>query len=212
MDIDFTRLPPPRVLTGDLTPELAAQLLGQSDIGVDLEMMGLNPLRDRLCLIQMMGRSGPALFVRDPRPPCPHLRSVFEEPGLRKVFHYARMDVAFLMHRLGIITRNIYCTRTASKLVRTYSDSHGLKDVVLEFLGFQLDKTVKHTDWANDTLTDQQLRYALQDVAVLLPIKDLLAPMLDREGRTALAEECFTVIPILAKLDLMDFERLFEHH
>lgn len=202
----------PVIVEGDLTSEIARSLSAGVDIGVDLEMMGLNPLRDRLCLVQIMDRTGFSVFVKSPKRPCPNLRMVFEDEKVQKIFHFARMDVGFLLHHLDIRVKRIFCTRTASKLVRTYSDAHGLKDVVQELLGIQLDKTVKHTDWASEVLSEQQIRYALQDAAVMIPLKDCLVPMLEREGRSELAERCFEVIPVLARLDLLGFDRIFEHH
>ncbi|MBI2839163.1 MAG: ribonuclease D [Acidobacteria bacterium] len=202
----------PVILEGDLTPELTRKFLSGTDIGVDLEMMGLNPLRDRLCLVQITNRAGVSVFVKSPKRPCPNLRTLFEDEKVQKVFHFARMDIGFLLHHLGIRVKRIFCTRTASKLVRTYTEAHGLKDVVQELLGIQLDKTVKHTDWASDVLSEQQIKYALQDAAVMIPLKDCLVPMLEREGRSELAEKCFEVIPVMAELDLLGFERLFEHH
>jgi len=128
-----------------------------------------------------------------------------------KVFHFARFDVAALAHWLGITTAPIYCTRTASKLARTYTDRHGLKDNLLEFLDVDLDKMARHSDWSSPELSDEQVRYAISDVTLLLPLMDRLEETLRREGRAELARECFSVIPTLAKLDLAGFVQLFEH-
>jgi ribonuclease D len=128
-----------------------------------------------------------------------------------KVFHFARFDVATLRHHLGIIVDPIYCTRTASKIARTYTDRHGLKDILLEFLDVEMDKTARHTDWSSPDLTPEQVRYAISDVTLLLVLKDRLDAMLEREGRAELAQACFRVIPTLSRLDLLGYEDLFEH-
>jgi ribonuclease D len=134
-----------------------------------------------------------------------------EDPRVLKVFHFARFDVAALSHWLGIATAPLYCTRTASKLVRTYTDRHGLKDNLLEFLDVELDKVARHSDWSSPELSDEQLRYAISDVTLLLPLMDRLEAMLRREGRAELARECFAVIPVFSKLDVAGFVGLFEH-
>jgi len=149
--------------------------------------------------------------ARPPATRAPRLKRLMEEPRLLKVFHFARFDVAALTHWLGITTAPIYCTRTASKLARTYTDRHGLKDNLLEFLDVELDKLARHSDWSSPELSDDQLRYAISDVTLLLPLMDRLEQTLKREGRDELARECFAVIPTLAKLDLAGFLQLFEH-
>ena len=128
-----------------------------------------------------------------------------------KVLHFARFDVAAVRHNLGIRMAPLYCTRTASKLVRTYTERHGLKDIALELLDIELDKVTRHTDWSSPNLSPEQVRYAISDVTLLMRLKDRLNDMLDREGRRALAEECFKVIPTMATLDLLGYDLLFEH-
>jgi ribonuclease D len=218
-------LPPPEVVPaivrGDLTDELLAAYLAGGELAVDTETMGLHPLRDRLCVVQLCDRSGRASLVQvprenlDPARPlperAPRLKRLLEDPRVLKVFHFARFDVATLRHHLGIIVDPIYCTRTASKIARTYTDRHGLKDILLEFLDVEMDKTARHTDWSSPDLTPEQVRYAISDVTLLLVLKDRLDAMLEREGRAELAQACFRVIPTLSRLDLLGYEDLFEH-
>ena len=134
-----------------------------------------------------------------------------EEPRILKVLHFARFDVAVLRHYLGVRLWPLYCTRTASKLIRTYTERHGLKDVALELLDVELDKVTRHTDWSSPRLTPEQVRYAISDVTLLIPIMERLDAMLEREGRKDLAHDCFAVIPLMAQLDLMGYDLLFEH-
>ena len=209
----------PEIARGDLEEEQLAAYLASPEIAVDTETLGLNPLRDRLCLVQLCNRAGRGTLVQirredleRPLPRAPRLRRLLEEPRVLKVLHFARFDVATIRHHLGIQVAPLYCTRTASKLVRTYTDRHGLKDCVLELLDIELDKTARHTDWASADLTPEQRRYALSDVTLLLPLMDRLESMLVREGRAALARECFRVIPTLAELDLRGYVDLFAHH
>ena len=211
----------PQIARGDLTEELLQGFLAGGDLAVDTETMGLETRRDRLCLVQLCNRSMRAAIVQIPRenldprhPPAsraPRLKRLMEDPRVLKVFHFARFDVAALAHWLGIATAPIYCTRTASKLARTYTDRHGLKDNLLEFLDVELDKMARHSDWSSPELSDEQVRYAISDVTLLLPLMDRLEETLKREERQQLARECFAVIPTLAKLDVVGFVGLFEH-
>jgi ribonuclease D len=211
----------PEVVTGDITEALLQAYLAGPDLAVDTETMGLHTRRDRLCLVQLCNRDMRAAIVQVPREALdpalspaartPRLRRLMEDPGVLKVFHFARFDVAALSHWLGIAAAPLYCTRTASKLVRTYTDRHGLKDNLLEFLDVELDKVTRHSDWSREELTPEQVRYAISDVTMLLPLMDQLEEMLRREGRRELARECFEAIPTMAKLDLAGFEGLFEH-
>jgi ribonuclease D len=213
----------PEIVRGDLTEELLQVYLGTSptELAVDTETMGLNPIRDRLCVVQLCDRAGRAALVQVPsggrQAPlpaatgAPRLKRLLEDRGVLKVFHFARFDVATLRHHLGIVAEPIYCTRTASKLVRTYTERHGLKDVALELLDVELDKTARHTDWSSPHLTADQVRYAISDVTLLLPLMDRLDAMLEREGRKELARDCFQVIPVLARLDLMGYADVFVH-
>jgi ribonuclease D len=211
----------PEILRGDLSEELLLHYLGGRDVAVDTETMGLVTRRDRLCLVQLCDRAGRAAIVQVPAealapsipPPAraPRLRRLVEDPRVVKVFHFARFDVAAFAHWLGASVAPLYCTRTASKLARTYTDRHGLKDNLLEFLDVELDKVTRHSDWSSPVLTPEQVRYAISDVTLLLPLKDRLQEMLERQGRDALARECFAAIPVMARLDLEGFDLLFEH-
>src|SRR5262245_23254494 len=211
----------PEVVRGDLSEELLQAYLESSEVAVDTETMGLNPIRDRLCVVQLYNRAGRASLVQIPPQGlsaplpasvgAPRLRRLMEDPRILKVFHFARFDVATLRHHLGIVTAPIYCTRTASKLVRTYTERHGLKDISLELLDVELDKTARHTDWSSPSLSAEQVRYAISDVTLLLSLMDRLEVMLEREGRKQLALDCFQVIPVLARLDLMGYGEIFIH-
>jgi ribonuclease D len=211
----------PEILAGDLTEELLQAFLAGPDLAVDTETMGLHTRRDRLCLVQLCDRRMRAALVQIPpeeldpaRPPAsraPRLKRLMEDARVLKVFHFARFDVAALAHWLGIAVAPLYCTRTASKLARTYTDRHGLKDNLLELLDVELDKVTRHTDWSSPRLSPEQVRYATSDVTMLLPLMDHLEQMLRRHGRAELARECFAAIPTMAKLDVAGFEGLFEH-
>ncbi|HSD65770.1 MAG TPA: ribonuclease D [Vicinamibacteria bacterium] len=211
----------PEILRGDLSEELLEAFLSSPDVAVDTETMGLQTRRDRLCLVQLCDRRGRAALVQipadalDPARPAearaPRLKRLLEDPRVVKVFHFARFDVAALSHWLGIAVSPLYCTRTASKLSRTYTDRHGLKDNLLELLDVELDKVTRHSDWSSPDLSPEQVRYAVSDVTLLLPLMDRLEEMLRRQGRAELARECFRAIPTMAKLDVLGFELLFEH-
>jgi len=211
----------PEIVVGDLSEELLAAYLKGPDLAVDTETMGLRTLRDRLCLIQLCNRDKRASIVQipaeslDPTRPvaerAPRLKQLLEDPGVLKAFHFARFDVATLRHWLGIDVAPLYCTRTASKLARTYTDRHGLKDNLLELLDVEVDKGAQQSDWSSLELTPKQIRYAISDVTLLLPLMDRLEGMLERAGRNDLARDCAQAIPTIARLDLLGFENLFEH-
>jgi len=211
----------PEIARGDLSEDLLEAYLAGPDLAIDTETMGLLTPRDRLCVVQLCDRRGRAGLVQirredlDPSKPlatrAPRLRRVLEDPKVQKVFHFARFDVAALKYWLGITVRPIYCTRTASKLVRTYTDRHGLKDNLLELLDVEMDKAARHTDWSSPELSPEQVRYAISDVTLLLPLMDKLDDMLRREERKELAEACFRAIPVHADLDVLGYELLFEH-
>jgi ribonuclease D len=209
----------PEILTGDLSEGLLQAYLASPELAVDTETMGLQTRRDRLCLVQLCNREMKAAIVQLPRATfdapasgrAPRLKRLLEDPRVLKVFHFARFDVAALRHWLGIEVAPLYCTRTASKLARTYTDRHGLKDNLLEFLDVELEKVTRHSDWSSPTLSREQVVYAISDVTLLLPLMDRLEEMLGRQQRAELARECFQVIPTLARLDLAGFDLLFEH-
>jgi ribonuclease D len=211
----------PEIVQRDLTEAQLQAYLASPELAVDTETLGLQHLRDRLCCVQLCDRAGRATLVQTPRDQvvgplplearAPRLKRLLEEPRVLKVLHFARFDVAAVRHNLGIRMAPLYCTRTASKLVRTYTERHGLKDIALELLDIELDKVTRHTDWSSPNLSPEQVRYAISDVTLLMRLKDRLNDMLDREGRRALAEECFKVIPTMATLDLLGYDQLFEH-
>jgi ribonuclease D len=211
----------PELVREDLAEEQLQAFLRAPQIAVDTETLGLHPLRDRLCVVQLCDRGGRVVLVQVPRDQlvrpgpaagrAPRLKRLLEEPSVLKVFHFARFDLAALRHNLGIHVAPIYCTRTASKLIRTYTERHGLRDLALELLDIELDKSVRHTDWASPDLRPEQVRYATSDVTLLLALMDRLNVMLEREERRELAEACFRVIPTLVRLDLLGYEDLFVH-
>ena len=174
-------------------------------IAVDTETLGLNPLRDRLCVVQISKGDGTADVVQIPRGgPAPGtLKRVLGNPEVLKIFHFARFDVAVLLNTLGVLPRPVYCTKIASKLVRTYTDRHGLKDLVRELLGIEISKQQQSSDWGAETLTQAQLEYAASDVLHLHALKERLDVLLAREGREALAAACFGFLPVRAELDLL---------
>ena len=196
---------------GDLPPGLD---FGTS-IAIDSETMGLRLQRDRLCVVQLSAGDGDAHVVRLNRPAydCPNLKKLLADPKVTKLFHFARFDVAVFRQYLGVDCKPIYCTKIASKLVRTYTDKHGLKDLVRELLGVDLSKEQQSSDWGAAELSEKQLAYAANDVAYLHQLKTALDNMLAREGRTHLAQACFDFLPSRAELDLKGWEEvdIFAH-
>lgn len=203
-----------QVCDRDLPEDLMHEFLKAEAIAIDTETMGLLPQRDRLCLVQLCDPNGTLAVVRIERgqTSAPHLQHLFEAPAVTKVFHFARFDIATLRHHLGIVTTPLFCTKIASKLIRTYSPRHGLKELVMELEQIELDKSAQSSDWGNAAnLTDEQLRYAANDVRYLLPIRQKLIAMLEREERLELAYECFTCLPTIVSLDLLQYPNIFEH-
>ncbi len=184
-------------------------------VAIDSETMGLKPQRDRLCLIQLSSGDGNAHLVQFER--CnytaPNLVKLLEDPDITKVFHYARFDVAIIKKYLKVRTTSIYCTKIASKLVRTYTDKHGLKDLCKELLNVDLSKQQQSSDWGAKNLTEEQKTYAASDVLYLHKIKDILDQRLLREERNELAAFCFEFLQTRANLDLIGFENedIFSH-
>jgi len=195
--------------------DLPAGLDFGTSVAVDTETLGLNVNRDRLCLVQLSAGDGTAHLVQLDGSDfsAPNLKALLADPGVLKIFHYARFDIAVLEKYLGVVTTPIYCTKIASKLVRTYTDRHGLKDLVGELAGVELSKQQQSSDWASRELSQQQLAYAASDVLYLHALKAKLDAMLAREGRTAFAEAAFGFLPTRAKLDLAGFgeDDIFAH-
>jgi ribonuclease D len=203
-----------QVYDRDLPEAALQQYLHAEAIAVDTETMGLLPHRDRLCLVQLCDPEGRGAVVRIERgqTQAPHLQQLLEAPTVTKVFHFARFDIATLQHNLGIQTSPIFCTKIASKLARTYTPRHGLKDVVQELERVELDKSAQSSDWGNAAnLSDAQLRYAANDVRYLLSVRQKLTAMLQREERWELAQQCFNCLPTIVALDLLQYKDLFEH-
>jgi len=189
---------------GDLP---AALDLGRR-IAVDTETQGLSLVRDQVCLVQLSAGDGDAHIVQLDRASydCPNLKRLLADDGVEKLFHFARFDVAVCLRDLGVETTPVFCTKIASKLVRTYTDRHGLKDVAREIAGVELSKQQQSSDWAAATLTDAQLAYAASDVLHLHAIADGLAAMLEREGRMDMARACFDFLATRARLDLAGWQ------
>lgn len=173
-------------------------------VAVDSETLGLNPHRDRLCLVQLSAGDGNAHLVQIAagQKSAPNLKKLMEDPRVTKIFHFARFDVAVLKHNLGINTTPIYCTKIVSKLVRTYTDRHGLKDLCAEVIGVDLSKHQQSSDWGAADLTEAQKTYAASDVLHLHALRERLDIKLVREGRVHLAKACFDFLPFRAELDL----------
>ncbi|GHA22447.1 3'-5' exonuclease [Devosia pacifica] len=185
------------------------------EVAIDTETMGLNPHRDRLCVVQLSAGDGNADVVQIPADAseAPNLQQLLADPAITKLFHYARFDVAVLKHRFGVMTGPIYCTKIASKLVRTYTDRHGLKDLCRELLNVDLSKQQQSSDWGGEKLSDAQLDYAASDVLYLHDLKRHLDRMLRREGRMELAQSCFDFLPSRCELDLLGWPEtdIFAH-
>lgn len=187
--------------------DLPAGLSFKGSVAIDTETAGLNPHRDRLCLVQLSAGDGSAHLVQpDPSTyDAPRLKALLTDPAVLKIFHFARFDLAVLEKYLGVTVAPVYCTKIVSKLVRTYTDRHGLKDITSELLGIELSKQQQSSDWAAPSLTQQQLAYAAADVLHLHALKAKLDTMLEREGRVAYANAAFEFLPTRAKLDLAGY-------
>jgi ribonuclease D len=184
-------------------------------VAVDTETMGLNPHRDRLCLVQLSAGDGNAHLVQIPRGPiqAPRLAALLGDPKVLKLFHFGRFDIAVLEHALGIKCEPVYCTKIAARLTRTFTDKYGLKDLCKELLGVDLSKQQQTSDWGAETLSEEQLHYAASDVLHLHALKAKLDGLLKREGRVELAEAAFRFLPARARLDLAGWPEvdIFEH-
>jgi ribonuclease D len=195
--------------------DLAADVRYGTAVAVDTETLGLNPHRDRLCLVQLSGGDGNADIVQiaPGQREAPRLAALLADPSVVKIFHYARFDMAVLYNAFGVMPAPVFCTKIASRLTRTYTDRHGLKDLVKDLLDIDISKQQQSSDWAAETLTEAQLAYAAGDVTHLHQLRERLSMRLDREGRGALAEACFRFLPTRALLDLAGWgeEDIFAH-
>lgn len=200
-----------RVHRGDL-PNLSNY---GREVAIDTETMGLNPHRDRLCVVQLSPGDGSADVIQIPKDAteAPNLVKLLSDPSVTKIFHYARFDVAVLQQRFGVVTGPIYCTKIASRLVRTYTDRHGLKELARELLNVDLSKQQQSSDWGNEKLSEAQLDYAASDVLYLHDLKRHLDRMLKRENRMELAQSCFDFVKTRCALDLLGWEEtdIFAH-
>jgi ribonuclease D len=200
-----------RLHRGDL-PDLSRYT---DSVAIDTETMGLHPHRDRLCVVQMSNGDGSADVVQIPKDhtEAPNLKALLANPKVIKIFHFARFDLAALYNAFGVMPQPVYCTKIASRLSRTYTDRHGLKDLVREVLNIDLSKQQQSSDWGSQTLSEAQLAYAASDVLHLHGLRERLDVMLAREGRLGLAQDCFEFLPTRAKLDLQgwDTEDIFAH-
>ncbi len=194
--------------------DLPANVAFGASVAVDTETMGLDVRRDRLCLVQLSAGDGDAHLVQiTPNTPAPRLSKLLADPGVLKIFHFARFDLAMAQQYLGVRCTPVYCTRIASRLVRTNTDKHGLKDLCKEILGIEISKQQQMSDWGAATLTTEQIDYAAADVLYLHRLKTEFDKLLAREGRTALAEACFRFLPDRAALDVAGWanEDIFAH-
>lgn len=201
-----------RTHEGDL-PDLSHYDVGA--IAIDTETLGLNPHRDRLCVVQISPGDGTADVIRiaQGQKKAPNLVRLLKDKKIEKIFHFARFDLAVLYHAFGVMPAPVFCTKIASRLTRTYTDRHGLKDLVGELLDIQISKQQQSSDWGAETLSSAQVEYAASDVLHLHRLRDILAGRLDREGRGDLAEACFRFLPSRAMLDLTGWpeEDIFAH-
>ena len=197
--------------SGDLPDGLD---LGQA-VAVDSETMGLRVGRDPLCVVQLSAGDGDAHLVQLDRATydAPNLKALLADPKVLKIFHFGRFDIAMFIHHLGVTTSPVYCTKIASRLARTYTDRHGLKDVSRELLGIELSKAQQSSDWGAPVLSQEQLNYAASDVLNLHVLREKLDAMLVREGRMALAHACFDFLPTRSRLDLAGWDEvdIFAH-
>jgi ribonuclease D len=204
-----------RLHRGDL-PDLIRYT---DQVAIDTETMGLNPHRDRLCVVQLSNGDGSADVVQIPKDygkghaEAPNLKTLLANPKVTKIFHFARFDLAALYNSFGVMPQPLYCTKIASRLSRTYTDRHGLKDLVRELLNIDLSKQQQSSDWGSQTLSEAQLAYAASDVLHLHALRERLEAMLVREGRLDLAQACFDFLPTRVRLDLSGWEAedIFAH-
>lgn len=202
------------VCDGDLTDDLFQQYMQAPALAVDTETMGLLPWRDRLCLVQICDPQGTvtAIRIHKGQTEATKLQQLMEATHITKVFHFARFDLAILRQQLNIFVNPVFCTKIASKLARTYTGQHGLKSLIQDLEGIELDKTSQCSDWGNvGNLSEEQLRYAGNDVRYLLSAREKLINMLTREERLDIAMQCFDCLPTIVSLDLLQYHDIFEH-
>ena len=204
----------PMLFQDDLDEAYLQRYMNSRYLAVDTETMGLQVLRDHLCVVQMCNEDGVIALVQTKNFQAPRLKTLLEAENVEKIFHFARFDLASLQHWLGILVRPVFCTKIASRLIRTYSGYHGLKDLSQELLGVDMDKKQQSSDWGATTLSSKQLSYAASDVINLVAIKEALEAMLLREGRLKMAKECMAFLPTRVELDLAGWESedIFSHH
>ncbi|MFK7902441.1 MAG: ribonuclease D [Nitratireductor sp.] len=185
------------------------------DVAIDSETLGLNPLRDRLCVVQLSPGDGSAdvVQIEKGQRKAPNIQKLLKDKSKQKIFHFARFDVAVLLHSFGVETNSVFCTKIASKLTRTYTDRHGLKHLCNELINVDISKQQQSSDWAAETLTEAQIAYAASDVLYLHKLRDIMVERLAREERTKMANECFKFLPTRARLDLAgwDEQDIFAH-
>ncbi|MCV3766920.1 ribonuclease D [Rhizobium sp. TRM95796] len=202
-----------RLHKGDISTEAAARYA--SAIAIDTETLGLVPRRDRLCVVQLSSGDGSAdvIQIAAGQTEAPNLVAMLADPARQKIFHFGRFDIAVLFHTFGVTTSPVFCTKIASRLCRTYTDRHGLKDNLKEMLEIDVSKVQQQSDWAAETLSQAQLDYAASDVLHLHALRDKLTARLERDGRMAHAEACFQFLPTRSKLDLLGWEEtdIFAH-
>lgn len=203
----------PKLFQCDLDEETYIVYTKDDYLAIDCEMMGLNPRRDRLCLVQMCDSSNnfSVIQILPDQKEAPRLKSLLENLEITKVLHYGRMDMCFLKTYLGIDLKNLFCTKIASKLARTYTDKHGLKDIIREFFSENMDKKNQSSDWGKKILSKDQLEYACEDVRYLISLSQILTGMLVRERRLELAKNCFLAIPTMVELDYLELKEILEH-
>lgn len=202
------------VCEGDLPENIFNQYLQAECLAIDTETMGLVPQRDRLCLVQICDPEGfvTAIRIAKGQTSAPKLAQLLESSAITKIFHYARFDVGQFKYTFNVETTSIFCTKIASKIARTYTNSHGLKSLVQELEGVELDKKAQSSDWGNvNSLSPEQLSYAANDVRYLIPVRQKLITMLQREDRWELTKRCFDAISLFVDLDLMYYANVFEH-
>lgn len=202
-----------RLHKGDISAEAAARYTGA--IAIDTETLGLIPRRDRLCVVQLSPGDGTAdvIQIAKGQTEAPNLVAMLADPIRQKIFHFGRFDIAVLYHTFGVTTAPVFCTKIASRLCRTYTDRHGLKDNLKELLEIDISKVQQSSDWAAETLTQAQLEYAASDVLHLHALREKLTARLTRDGRWDMATACFEFLPTRAKLDLLGWEEtdIFAH-